>query len=173
MKTAKLFLFGMYLHLILSVFVPIHILIQGNWNVISITELWGYFFMIGVVQLIGWIYVGMSAKAYGQHHMEKIKKGWKLCKLGAIPFYILNFLYSFFVWFSLVGASRGVLFFLVPIPIIITCLFIVQSGIAGICYIKCLQKQGLTPSGWHFLLQLLPMFDVVSTIYLCKKYPQT
>lgn len=116
MKTAKLFLFGMYLHLILSVFVPIHILIQGNWNVISITELWGYFFMIGVVQLIGWIYVGMSAKAYGQHHMEKIKKGWKLCKLGAIPFYILNFLYSFLFGFHWLVLLVGFYFSLCQFP---------------------------------------------------------
>ncbi len=173
LKTAKLFVIGVYLHLILSIFIPIHIVLQGSWNAVSITEFWLYFFMVGVVQILGWVYVGMAVKTYGQHNTEKIKKGFTLCKLATIPFYILNFMYSFFVWFTLVGASRGILIFLVPIPITITCLFVIQSGCVGVCYIKCLKKQGLTPSGWHFLLQFLPVFDVISTIYLLKKYPIT
>ena len=173
MKSAKIFLIGMYLHLALSIGVPIGILGIQEWNTTSIGMLFLYFIVIGAVQLIGWICVGMAASAYLKGNLAALQKGWILLKLGSLPFYVINFLYSFLVWFSLVGASRGILIFLVPIPIIITCLMIFQSGWVGVCYIMLLRKQPENrgrPGSFHYILQLLPVLDVISTVILLATF---
>ena len=177
MKSAKLFLFGMYLHLLLSIVAPIGILYlcweQQRWTAPAVLLLVFYLAMIGVVQILGWICVGSAVAAYRRNRADRLRKGWKLLKLWSIPFYVVNFIYSLFAWFILVGASRGILFVLVPIPIVITCLMIVQSGCVGICYIMYLRKQpenGGKPSGVHYVLQLLSVLDVISTIVILRKF---
>lgn len=173
MKTARIFLAGMYLHLLFSVLVFLGILVYAanGWNKSSVLILILYLLAIGFVQITGWIYVGAALKAYGAGEIEKLKKGWKILKLGSIPFYILNFLYSLFVWFLLVGASRGLFFLLVPIPVFITSIMILQSGIAGVCYVKYLRDNAQEkPSSFHFVFQLLSVLDIISTILLLKKY---
>lgn len=171
MRSAKWFLIGMYVHLLLSVMVPLGVLyFSGNgWNAVGIGLMLFYFAMIVVVQVSGWICVGMSVAAYHQNKAETLRSSLKLLKLYSIPFYILNFLYSFLVWFILVGASRGILIFLVPIPVIITCLMILESGCVGICYLKYLRKQPENngkPAAIHYVLQLLGVLDVISTVFI-------
>lgn len=175
MRSAKLFLFGMYLHLCLSVAVPLGILYfsADGWNAAGIGLLFGYLAMIIAVHIVGWIAVGMAAEAYHQNQWEKLRSSWRLLKLNSIPFYVLNFLYSVFAWFVLTAASRGILIVLVPIPIIITCLMIVQSGCVGIYYIMYLRKQpenGGKPAAVHYVLQLLSVLDLISTIVILRKY---
>lgn len=177
MKSAKLFLFGMYLHLLLSIACPIGILYFGleaqAWTPPAVMLLLFYLAMIAVVQIVGWICVGCAAAAYRRNRADQLRQGWKLLKLWSIPFYMLNFLYSLFAWFILVGASRGILFLLIPIPIAITCLMIVQSGCVGICYIMYLRKQpenGGKPFGMHYVFQLLSVLDIISTIVILRKF---
>ncbi len=175
MKSAKLFLIGMYVHLFLSIIIPISILYFcfDGWDILGIGLLLFYLFMIVVVQIMGCVCFVMAIDAYRKNEWDKLFSGWEKLKLGAIPFYVINFLYSFIAWFILVGASRGILILLVPIPIIITCLMIVQSGGVGIFYIMYLRKHleyNKRPSNIHYIMQVLSVFDIISTIIILKKY---
>lgn len=174
-KSAKLFLSGMYLHLLLSFAVPMGImhLCSDGWNSAGIGLLVFYAVMICAVNISGWVCAGMAIYAYRRGKSEELRRSLKLLKLGSIPFYLLNFAYSFAVWGLLVGASRGMMFFLVPIPVFITCLMIFQSGCVGICYVKCLRNQpenGLKPSGVHYIMQLVSVLDIISTAVILRKY---
>ena len=175
MKSAKVFLTGMYVHLFLSIAIPISIFCfcLDGWDMLGIGLIFFYLFMIVAVQIMGCVCFVMAIDAYRRNEYDKLFNGWKMLKLGAIPFYIINFLYSFIVWFILVGASRGILILLVPIPIIITCLMIVQSGGVGICYIMYLRKQfesDKKPSSIHYIMQVISVLDIISTIIILKKY---
>ena len=174
MLSAKLFLAGMYLHLALSVLVPVFVLSQGEYTSLGVGLLLLWFAVMGAVHLLGWFTVAMAVRANGQGRHEAVYRSWRLLKLGSIPFYLLNFVYSVLAWFILVGASRGIFIVLVPIPVIFTCLLVVESGFVGVCWLRCLQ--GLLPEGRerprtvHYFLQLLPALDVLSTVYLLWKY---
>lgn len=174
-KTAKAFLAGMYLHLLLSIVAPVGILLLGQngrgWNAANGGMLVLYLLEVAAVQVLGWIAVGAAAAAYQRGEIGKLRDGWKLLKLNSIPFYILNFLYSCFAWFILVGASRGILVLLVPIPVVITGLMVVQSGCVGAFYLRYLRfppENGKKPHGVHYALQLLPVLDVVSTLLILR-----
>lgn len=181
MRSAKIFLVGMYIHIFLSIAVPVSMIVLKDqcWSGVGIGLLLVYLLMAGAVQLLGWISAGMAVSAYRSGEWEKLIKGWKLLKFWSIPFYVLNFIYSFFAWFALVGASRGLLIFLVPIPVLFTCSMIVQSGIYGVCVVKYLRRipekaagpgDGCRPSPVHYALQLVSVLDIVSTVILVKKY---
>lgn len=176
MKSAKVFLWAMYVHLVFSIAVPVGIVIScidEGWNGVGIGLLLLYWLETVAVQVIGWVCAGLAVAAYRKGQWEKLFLGWKMLKLKSIPFFVINFIYSVLVWFILVGASRGILILLVPIPIIYTCTMVFQSGCVGICYIKYLRKHledGNRPSGIHYVLQLMAAADVVSTAVILKKY---
>lgn len=173
MKTAKLFLAGMYLHLVLSVAAPIGILYLGwggaGWNRSNGSLLLVYLLAIGLVQLLGWISVGASILAYRRNDMARLLFGWRTLKLGAIPFHILNFLWSVLAWGALVAASRGIFILLVPIPICLTWLMVVQSGVTGWLYIRCLRESGEDAAILHSVCQFIPVLDVLSTLLLLRR----
>lgn len=171
-KLAKIFLMGMYLHLVLSIAVPMGMLYFGDsgWNTVVMGLFEFYLAMAVIVHIAGWVCVAAAGMAYCRNEADNLRKGWKWLKLWSIPFYILNFLYSCLVWFVLVGASRGMMILLVPLPVIFTCILIVQSGCVGICYIMLLRKKHQKcPSGIHYALQFFPVIDIFSTILILKK----
>ncbi|MCI8946576.1 MAG: hypothetical protein HFI91_05855 [Lachnospiraceae bacterium] len=181
MRSARIFLVGMYIHLFLSIVVPIGMILLKDrcWSSVGIGLFLGYLLMIGAVHLTGWISAGMAVSAYRSGEWEMLIKGWKLLKLSSIPFYILNFIYSLLAWIMLIGASRGLLIFLVPIPVFLTCSMIVQSGIYGICVVRYLRRtakcgavsgEGRNLSAVHYVLQLVSILDIVSTIMIVKRY---
>ena len=102
MKTAKLFLAGMYVHLLLSAAATIGILYLGwekkGWNRSNAALLPAFLLMTGLVQLLGWIHAGASISAYRRNDMARLRSGWRTLKLGAVPFYILNFIWSSLAW---------------------------------------------------------------------------
>ena len=173
MKTAKLFLAGMYIHLVLSVAAPIGILYLGwggaGWGRSNSMLLLVYLLAIGMVQLLGWISVGAAVSAYRRNDMACLLSGWRTLKLGAIPFYILNFLWSVLAWGAIVAASRGIFLLLVPIPIGITWLMVIQSGFTGWLYIRCLRESGEDAAVLHSVCQFLPVLDVLSTLLLLRR----
>jgi len=173
MKSAKILLLGMYIHLLLSIIVPITIFIKGEWNSYTLGLLLFYVLMISAVHITGWICVAMAVNAYRKGDGGLLRNGLKLLKLGSIPFYILNFIYSFVVWFLLIGASRGLMGLLLPLPVAITCIMVFQSGCLGCCYVKYLKNQSkdhIKPAGIHYILQILPVFDVFSTIAIFRQF---
>lgn len=173
MKTAKLFLAGMYIHLVLSVAAPIGILYLGwggaGWGRSNSMLLLVYLLAIGMVQLLGWISVGAAVSAYRRNDMACLLSGWRTLKLGAIPFYILNFLWSVLAWGAIAAASRGIFLLLVPIPIGITWLMVIQSGFTGWLYIRFLRESGEDAAVLHSVCQFLPVLDVLSTLLLLRR----
>ena len=173
MKTAKLFLAGMYIHLVLSVAAPIGILYLGwggaGWGRSNSMLLLVYLLAIGMVQLLGWISVGAAVSAYRRNDMACLLSGWRTLKLGAIPFYILNFLWSVLAWGAIAAASRGIFRLLVPIPIGITWLMVIQSGFTGWLYIRCLRESVEDAAVLHSVCQFLPVLDVLSTLLLLRR----
>ncbi len=167
MKSAKLFLAGMYLHLALSVAVPLTIPFAGKWGDGLFVF---YLLFIGISQLLGWMAVAMAARAGGRGETALVLRAWKLLKLGSIPFFVLNFLYSVAVWFLMVAASRGIFLIFVPIPVAITCFFILETGCVGCVAVKMLRRQPPpVPGKIHFVLQLLPVADVIDTLVLLHR----
>lgn len=174
MKSAKLYLLGLYLHLLLSIGIPagIFYFCSDGWNAFGIGLLLFYLTMIFATLLTGCVCTVMSVIAYRKKEAEKLKTSWKLLKINTIPFYLLNFIYSFFIWFILVGASRGIMIIFVPIPILITGLTIIPGGVIGICLIRLLRSQSenpIKPAKIHYFLQMIFILDIISTIILLKK----
>lgn len=171
MISARLFLTGMYLHLVLSVVVPAKILTAGEWNDFTVALFVGYLAVLGLVHLTGWVCAAMAARALSRGETDRLRRGWKLLKLGSVPFFLLNFGYSVLVWGLLVGASRGVAVFLLPIPIAVTCLMIFQTGCVGCCCVRHLRRRPApVPGRCHYLFQLLPVADVAGTLWLLWRY---
>ena len=104
---------------------------------------------------------------------EALEKSWILLKIKTIPFYVLNFIYGLAYTVTLIGASRGMvvlLIFPLLIPIWYTCAFIVQSGFFGAANVAMLRKKyGDNISLIHYVLQFIPVLDVLSTIILKSK----
>ena len=173
MRTAKLFLAGMYLHLVLSVAAPIGILYLGwggaGWNRANGSLFLVYLGAILLVQLLGWISVGAAISAYRRNDVARLLSGWRTLKLGSIPFYILNFLWSVLAWGAIVAASRGIFLLLVPIPVAITWLMVLQSGFTGWLAIRNLRETGTDVSVLHSVCQFLPVLDVLSTLLLLRR----
>lgn len=173
MKSAKAFLIMMYLHLILTVATPVVVVVSGQYHQL---ELLGQVLSVAyLVELVLLPALGFAAAISGLVHCrrgegEPLEKGWLLLKFGSIPFYLLNFLVCFLEMALLIGASRGILIFLLPIPVGYTCLLIAQSGCLGACLIYLLRKQSPRPSPLHYVLQFLPVLDFVSGLVLLKKY---
>lgn len=171
MKSAKCFLAGMYLHLALSVAVPIGVpLLAGRedgWNSLCTGLLLLYLAVMLLVQLAGWACAVSAWRAARRGEAGLLRTWWLFLKLCSIPFYILNVLWSLFVWGLFLLASRGIL--LAPVPFVITCLTVVQTGLVGLFYLRTMRRQGIPVSGVHALCQFLPVLDILSTLRLARR----
>ena len=172
MKTAKLFLAGMYVHLVLSVVVPTGILYLGwgsGWNRGNASLLALYLLEVLMLQVLGWVSAGAAIRPYRRNALDRLLSGWRTLKLWSVPFYILNFLWSFLVWGAITAASRGVLLILTPIPVCVTWLMVMQSGVTGWLAIRNLRETGTDVSVLHSVCQFLPVLDVLSTLLLLRR----
>lgn len=99
-------------------------------------------------------------------------------KLGAVPYFILNFLFCAGLAFLVVASSRGFIIFspipiLFVIPIFLTYGTVVSTSIYGIFYIASLLKEGKITIGkaiLHILLQICFVLDIVDTLVLLIIY---
>ena len=172
MKSAKVFLCGMYLHLLLSVMILLIAILKKGHTEFIVAMFLVYVVIMLSVLVSGWVSVAMAVKVYRNKEYEKLEKGWLLLKYGSIPFFILNFLYSLFAWFIILVASRGFLVFLTPIPIVVTCTMIFQSGCFGWCYIRYMNSKRESDgkiSKIHYVMQVVSILDVISTLLIKRK----
>lgn len=173
MRTAKLFLAGMYLHLALSVVTPIGILCLGwngaGWTRWNMGLLLFYLAMLVLVQILGWVSAGAAIRAYRHNWTDRLLAAWRTLKVGAVPFYILNLLWSFLVWGALTAASRGVFLLLVPIPVGFTWLLVIESGVTGWLAVRSLREEGRNLSGLWSACQFLPVLDVLTALVLLRR----
>lgn len=172
MKSAKVFMSGMYLQLLLGIALVLWRFADKSRDELAFVLIICYAVIVLVVLAAGWVSVAMAVAIYKRKEHEKLRSGWRLLKYGTIPFFIFNFIYSFFVCFVLLVASRGFLIWLVPIPIAVTCTMIFQSGCWGWCYILYLNS--LTESGdkiskLHYVMQVIAILDIISTMIIGRK----
>lgn len=172
MKAAKIFLAGMYLHLVCSVLMPLGILYTGwniGWTPFNFALLAAYILEVLAVQVLGWISVGAAVRAAGELDWDSLREGWRVLKLKSVPFQVLNLLWSVFAWFCLVKASRGVMAAFLPVPAIITWLMVFQSGVYGLLLIRALRRQGEKVFFLHTLCQMLPLLDSISAWIMLRR----
>lgn len=130
----------------------------------------------------GWMNVVIAVALYDRKAYGKLGKTWRLLKYGAVTFYILNGIFCESSWHMLAKeAAEGAIpyFFLflilaaLPPAIIIPCILIFQSGCAGWFCVKGLRDQNREkqkPGRIHYVLQIIPLLDMISTAFLSKKY---
>jgi hypothetical protein len=107
-----------------------------------------------------------------------LRKYMKRLKFGAIPYFILNFVFYLLLFLLFFAASRGIiifspipLFFL--IPTFFTYLAVLFTSPYAIAFVAVLRNEGKMKTRnliMHILLQLCFVLDVVDTIVLLKKY---
>lgn len=122
------------------------------------------------VQFLGVACAIWAIKMYLNSEKEDLSKAWILLKIKTIPFYLINFVICFVVGISLTVATAGLLVIINIIMIWYTCAFIVQSGFFGAANVAFLRKEyGDRISAIHYVLQFVPVIDVVSTLIVRKK----
>lgn len=177
MKLVKTFFVMLYVQLVLQYgIIPVMFLGMDDTGEFKI---WTHFYFAVVlisfvaVQVVGCISAVSAVKMHLNSEHEVLKESWLLLKLKTIPFYILNFIYGLAYIIGIIGASRGlVVMAVIPIliPIWYTCAFIVQSGFFGAANVAFLRKEyGDRISAIHYVLQFVPVLDVVSTLIVRKK----
>lgn len=185
MKIVKAFFVMLYIQLVLQ-YCIIPVSIFGTDENTGEFKAWavvfGVLLLISLVaiQVVGWISAVTAVKMYFNSKHEALKKSWELLKFKTIPFYIFNFIYGIIYMIMIIGASRGLaVIAVIPVlvPIWYTCAFIVQSGFFGAANVITMRKKhGDNISVIHYVLQFLPVLDVISTIILknkCKKLAAT
>lgn len=102
----------------------------------------------------------------------ELREAVKQMKLYTVPFYLLNFVFQFIAWSVLMMALRGMLLFLLWIPFFFAWLLILESGCVANRFIGCLRQANeyRGPNKVHYLLQIIPVLDIVSTLVVLKNY---
>ncbi|MDD6798649.1 MAG: hypothetical protein PUE71_10220 [Clostridia bacterium] len=169
MKKARMLVLLMYLHLMVSMVAPfMAVIIANKYNSKSgLLCILLYVIIVLAIQMYGWICAVSARKLLKHNNIEELRKAWLLLKLKTVPFYIVNYIYSFLMWFVLVAASRGIFIIFVWIPVAITCYFIIQSGIYGYCYIKYMRDiKGIGITNNQVIMQFIPVLDFFGTLKL-------
>lgn len=94
---------------------------------------------------------------------ENAVKMWKQMKLISIPFYIVNYI----ICFTFASITFPISLISIPLDYIFCWIMIIVSGIVGIRVIKSLKDTKI--SFIHYIFQVLPVFDVISTLIISKK----
>ena len=178
MKIIKTFFVMLYIQLALQYGI-LPVLGYGTDETTGETKIWANIFFVVLtisfvaVQVAGCLSAATAVKMYIKSEYDSLKKSWLLLKLKTIPFYILNFIYGVIYVIVLIGASRGLaVMAVIPIllPIWYTCAFIVQSGFFGGANVASLRKKYCDSiSLIHYVLQFIPVLDVLGTVILLKK----
>lgn len=118
-----------------------------------------------------------AGKYYRRKNYSLLRKAMKRMKLGAVPFFIFNFLICLLVAAFMFGASRG---FAVFMPwtwawffsaVTATWIITVGSSCYGIFFTRLLRQRAQISSSQmvkHIVLQMIFVLDVVDTLILLK-----
>ena len=126
-----------------------------------------------ITQVLGCLSALLAVKMYWRSEDDKIRKALILLKIKTVPFYLLNLVYGLIYTLFITFVSMGMaLVLIVPvmIPIWYTCAFVVQSGFFGAANVAVLRKKYCDSiSLIHYVLQFIPVLDVLGTVILLKK----
>jgi hypothetical protein len=180
MKFCRNTLIGLYINLsfVILLWVSIFMGLVNNkldwkqWLLLFFLVISGIFNVIFAV-----INIFITFKLYKNNEYNSLRKNMKSTKLGAIPYFIINFIFYFLLFALFFAASRGImivtpipLLFLVPIAF--TYLSVLSTSFYGIGFIVILYKAKKLKIGkliFHILLQLCFVLDVVDTLILLAK----
>ena len=115
-----------------------------------------------------------SVNKYKSRDMDKLLDGVIKIKLFTIPCYMINYIvcafWCLFLLCTIVASFAGIV--LAVVFTFVTCLVIAATGAYGIAFIKLFNEMPPeNPMGKvHYVLQVLPCLDVVSTVILMRKY---
>ena len=171
MKIVKTFFVMLYVQLAAPLLSLIFIdLVDDKWHFLSVaSEIFTLIFFT-FVQALGVACAILAVKMYLNSEKEELSRAWTLLKIKTIPFYVINFVICSFIGLMLTVATAGLLVIINVIMIWYTCAFIVQSGFYGAANVAMLRKEhGDDISAIHYVLQFVPVLDVISTIMLKKK----
>ncbi len=129
--------------------------------------------LAALILLISFISFINAMHLYKKQDLDALRKSMTTVKLFSIPFYFVNLIYSAVISVVLAIALMGIGVFFAPIAIAYFCGIVFWSGFYGIFYIRLLRKNSIPlekPSKIHYLLQIIPALDVISTIILIIKF---
>lgn len=178
MKIVKTFFVMLYIQLIIPM-LPIVLddILDEKYHFITVTSEVVMLIFFATVQVFGCISAVLAIKMFFYSEENNLSKAWTLLKIKTVPFYIINFAICFPIGLMLTVATAGLLIIVGIVMIWHTCAFIVQSGFFGAANILTMRKKfGDNISVIHYVLQFLPVLDVISTIVLknkCKKLEAT
>lgn len=112
--------------------------------------------------------------------VQEIKKTWTELKIGVIIFFPLNWVHFIcqlkapegMAWTEVFSTIVGYCFFGICV-LILPCMLNFLNGCAGWHYIYYLRqkcKGGKRPSWGHYVLQAVPVLDIISMIWILKRY---
>ena len=144
-----------------------------SFNLFIILHAFALISVFCITQILGCLSAALAVKMYWRNEDGKIRKALILLKIKTIPFYLLNLVYGLIYTLFITFVSMGmalVLIIPVMIPIWYTCAFVVQSGFFGAAAVARLRKTyGDCVSKSNYVLQFIPILDVINTVFLlCK-----
>lgn len=182
MKIVKGLLIGLYTNILLVILLLVLIFMSitnksiGGWILLVVLSM---AIISGIFNIVfGLLNIWNTFQLYKNSEYEIIRKRMKVLKFGSIPFFIINFLVYFLLFFLFLAASRGILLF-TPIPlffiifIFFTYLVVLFTSSYGIGFLAIIKRKGRINTGSliiHILLQLCFVLDVFDTFILLSKY---
>lgn len=182
MKFIRNLLIGLYINIFLVILLFVLMFKSstnqsiGEWTLLVvlcaavITSILSIIF--GVINIIN------TYKLCKDNEYNSLRKYMKVLKFGAVPYFIINFIVYFFIFFIFLAASRGIILF-TPIPLIFigiiffTYLAVIFTSSYGIDFLVIVKKEKIIKTGSlviHILLQLCFVLDVVDTLIILMKY---
>lgn len=141
----------------------------------------GTFIYIGILSACNMITLQLLCE---RNMIESLKKSWVALKLAFIPFVPINIwlyqhihksIFSLEVSDSLTMIAWYLFFpwLLITTPIVLSFLLHIVHGCIGINYVRCIKRHTedkQKPSGFHFVMQMIPILDLISMSILLIKY---
>ncbi|MEL7569144.1 MAG: DUF6652 family protein [Eubacteriaceae bacterium] len=177
MKLAKYTLVGIYLVFFSAVLM---LILNIIWSITQYDNFdlmqWLNYLIIGLNAayniVLAIINIINSIKLFRNNDYNSLRKYMKLIKLGAVPYFLVNFIFYFCLYTVGFILTLGLAIFSVITPILITYLSVLYTSVYGIGFTALLYKQKkLTAIQLliHVLLQICFILDVISTIILLVK----
>ncbi|MCP4162676.1 MAG: hypothetical protein GY760_21640 [Deltaproteobacteria bacterium] len=170
MNKIKYFLIMLY-----SLFIPIigwvvvtTYLSKSDQKIIGYILLSLYLISLIFLFIFGILNIRNSIKLQKENDLNELKKSTKLIKIGAIPFFVLNFLVSVFF----IAISHGMGLLIAPLLVFLTYLILLVTSSYSICLINLIMKKELKSNKWmliQILLQLCFVFDILGLFFILNK----
>jgi hypothetical protein len=182
MKLIRSTLAGLYVNFILVILLLVSLVSGLINNSMGDWKQWLIISLLIITSILNTLFAVINIKNAIQmvkrNEYKSLRKSMKVLKLGAIPYFIINFLIYLMLFLLLFAASRGIILFspiplMFLIPITFTYLTVLFTSSYGIGYVVIIGKEKRLKKSKlliHILMQLCFVLDIFSTIVLLRKY---